>query len=115
MRTSSEERARSYEDALLRTEQKGIDIVTSLLTEQQVDNLVRSAKAAHGDLLVRILDYHDSFTRKYLAELMRRSNVREVGYFPSVFEDLDVSTLITYHGQSLRYIMLRPPPRAPGN
>jgi hypothetical protein len=113
--TSSEERARSYEDALLRTEQKGIDIVTSLLTERQVDNLVRSAQVARGDLLVRILDYHDSFTRKYLAELERRSNVREVGYFPSVFEDLDVSTLITYHGQSLRYIMLRPPPRAPGN
>jgi hypothetical protein len=114
MRASTEQRARSYEDALVRSEQKVISIALPLLTEVQVNYAMQSAAFVDGELLARISDYHDSFTRKYLAELKRRTNAREIGYFPSVFEGYDVSTLIAYHALSFRYLLISPAPPAPG-
>jgi hypothetical protein len=58
---------------------------------------------------VRIIDFHDSFTKKHLEELERRTNWREVGYFPSLFKGFDVNTMITYHSWTYRYLSLSPP------
>jgi hypothetical protein len=113
MPVSVEQRSRDYERAVSLDQQVGVGAITPLLTEGLVNGLVRQASANDGDLLARILDYHDSFTRTYLAELKRRADAREVGYFPSVFEGFDVSTLVTYHGASLRYVLLRPAAPAP--
>jgi len=114
MRGTTEQRARSYEDALMKTQQTPVGLVLSLLTEFQVDYVSQSTAAASGDLLMRLIDFHDSFTRKHLAEVRQREVVREVGYFPSVFEGFHESTLIAYHAPSIRYLLIRPPSPAPG-
>jgi len=78
-----------------------------------MNTMLRTAATSDHDVLLRVADYHDSFTKKNLEELKRRTNWREVGYFPSVFEGFDVSTLIAYHAVSFHYLLLRVPSAAP--
>ena len=72
--------------------------------------LVQLAGTLDQDVLLRIPDYHDAFTKRHLEELERRTNWREVGYFPSVFEGEDVNTMIAYHSVSFRYLFVRGAP-----
>jgi hypothetical protein len=110
MRTTTAQRASNYEFGLMRSMRHPIDGAISLITDGQLDYMIRQAASADHDELLRIPDYHDSFTKKHLAELKRRTNWREVGYFPSIFEGYDVSTLIAYHSVSFRYLLLRAGP-----
>jgi hypothetical protein len=71
--------------------------------------MIELDKDPKGDYLVRVEDYHDSFTKKYISELKRRTKWIEVGYFPSVFEGYDVSTLVSFHALSYHYLFLRGP------
>lgn len=109
MRVSPEQRAVNYELLLSRTVRR-IDGTMSLITDGQLNYMMRLAATSDHDMLLRVADYHDSFTKKHLAELERRTNWREVGYFPSVLEGYDVSTLIAYHAVSYRYLLLRAAP-----
>ncbi|HUB83925.1 MAG TPA: glycosyltransferase family 39 protein [Bryobacteraceae bacterium] len=108
MRGTPERRAFRYEIALQQTLGHRLDGSISLFMDSQLDTMIQTA-AAGRDMLVRVPDYHDSFTKKHLEELQKRTAWRQAGYFPSVFEDFDVSTLIAYHGVSLRYLLLRAP------
>jgi hypothetical protein len=110
MRASTEQRAVDYQMGLLMKVRNRIDYATAVVADGQLDFMMRLAKNAKSDLLVRLEDYHDSFTKKHLEELERRTNWREVGYFPSLFEGFDVSTLITYHSISYRYVLIRVTP-----
>lgn len=110
MRTTTAQRASTYELGLMRSMRRPIDGAISLITDGQLEYMVRQAATTDHDELLRIPDYHDSFTRKHLAELERRTNWREVGYFPSVFEGLNVNTIIAYHSVSFRYLLLRAGP-----
>jgi hypothetical protein len=67
------------------------------------------ASASHDDVLVRIFDFHDDYTQKFLRDLKRCTNAREVGYIPSLFPDFSVNTILTYHAPAFRYIRLSPP------
>jgi hypothetical protein len=106
MRISPELRARNYELQLFRTVRK-IDGTMSLFTGEQMNTMTRLAATSGHDLLLRVPDYHDSFTKSHLAELEQRTNWREAGYFPSVLEGYGVSTMIAYHAVSYRYLLLR--------
>lgn len=114
MRGTNVERARSYEDSLQISLHKGLDGANGLINGQQLESLVKAAGFTNGELLIRLVDYHDSFTKMRLAELERRTNTREVGYFPSLFEGYSVNTMIAYHSESYRYLLLLPPSPAPG-
>jgi uncharacterized membrane protein len=111
MRISPDQRALNYEVHLFRTVRK-IDGTMALFTDEQLNTMMRLAATADHNTLIRIADYHDSFTKRHLAELERRTNWREAGYFPSVFEGYGVSTLIAYHAVSYRYLLLRVTPPA---
>jgi hypothetical protein len=112
MRVGSEQRALSYELSLFRTVRK-VDGTMPVFTDAQLNYLIQLAATLDQDALIRVPDYHDSFTKKHLAELERRTTWREVGYFPSVLEGYDVSTLIAYHALSYRYLLFRVAPHAP--
>ncbi len=112
MRTNSEIRAAQYQLGILRSVRNQIDYVQGLVNDVQLDAMVKLAENPQGDYLIRLVDYHDDFTRKNLEELRRRTKWREVGYFPSLFEGMDVNTLIAYHSWDYRYMFLAGPHRA---
>ncbi len=107
---STEDRAKSYEDALLRKSGYKIAEVSSLLGDERVEHFTRLAEDSDAALLVRILDYNDPFTVHWMAELSRRVRLEQLGYFPSLFPNLSPSTLIVYHSPALRYLLLAPKP-----
>lgn len=109
MRTTTERRSFDDQLRLLRRVRGRIDYNTGLATDKQLADMIQLGKTAQHDFLVRVLDFHDSFTRKHLEELERQTNWREVDYFPSLFEGFDVSTLIAYHSVSYRYLFLQVP------
>lgn len=109
MRTSYDERTKDYEKALLRTQKAPLVATSSLLAEYQVQHLAELAIASQGDILVRIFDFHDPYTQKFLGDLKRCANAREVGYVPSLFPHFSVNTILTYHAPAFRYIRLSPP------
>ena len=109
MRTTTERRSFDDQLRLLMSVRERIDYNTGLATDRQLADMIQLGKTAQHDLLVRVVDFHDSFTRKHLEELERQTNWREVDYFPSLFEGFDVSTLIAYHSVSYRYLFLRVP------
>jgi len=109
MRTTTERRSFDDQLRLLRRVRGRIDYNTGLATDKQLADMIQLGKTAQHDFLVRVLDFHDSFTRKHLEELERQTNWREVDYFPSIFEGFDVSTLIAYHSVSYRYLFLQVP------
>jgi len=108
MRADTEQRAANYQVHMLVTVRNRIDFVTTLVTDAQLQQMIQLDRDPKGDYLVRMDDFHDSFTRKHLEELKQRTKWIEVGYFPSVFESFDVSTLIAYHAVSYRYLFLHP-------
>jgi hypothetical protein len=110
MRTSPEIRVLQYQVGVMRAVRPRIDYVQGLTNDDQLDAMFQLAKAPKTDCLMRLVDYNDSFTRKNLEEVKRRTNWREVGYFPSLFEGMDVNTLIAYHSWAYRYMFL---PAAP--
>jgi Dolichyl-phosphate-mannose-protein mannosyltransferase len=112
MRASPEQRALNYESSLMTTVGK-IGGTMPLFTDGQFNYLMQLAATLDQDALLRVPDYHDAFTKKHLEELERRTNWREVGYFPSVFEGFDVNTMIAYHSVSFRYLFVRAAPPAP--
>lgn len=112
MPTPTEARARDYETALATRLGYPIGSHTHLLTNQMVKDLVQRAEGAPSGLLVRVLDYRDSFTQKNMLDLTARTGARQVGYFPSIFENFSVNTLITYHSPALRYVLVPPRPGA---
>jgi hypothetical protein len=106
MATSTEERAKKYEENLLNQTGKSIDEIDTLLSDQQVSHLIDVAGQSERTILVRVLDYNDPFTVRNIDELGRHVQVKQVGFFPSLFTDLQASTLHTYHSHSLRYLLL---------
>jgi hypothetical protein len=109
MRTTYEERTKDYEKALSRTQGLPVAATSSLLATSQVQRLAEMAIASQGDILVRIYDFNDAFTKKFLHDLKRCANARQVGYVPSLFPDFWVNTILTYHAPAFRYIRLSPP------
>jgi hypothetical protein len=109
MRTTTERRSFDDQFRLLMRVRDRIDYNTGLATDRQLADMIQLGKTAQHDFLVRVEDFHDSFTRKHLEELERQTNWRQVDYFPSLFEGFDVSTLISYHSVSYRYLFLRVP------
>jgi hypothetical protein len=109
MRTSYDERTKDCEKALLRTQGLTVAATSSLLAAHEVQHLAALAIASQGDILVRILDFHDPYTQKFFRDLKRCTNAREVGYVPSLFPYLSVNTILTYHAPAFRYIRLSPP------
>jgi hypothetical protein len=109
MRTSYEERTKNYEKALLRTQGLPVAATSSLLATSHVQHLAEMAIASQGDILVRIFDSHDPFTKKFLLDLKRCANARQVGYVPSLFPHFSTNTILTYHAPAFRYLRLSPP------
>jgi hypothetical protein len=109
MRADTGQRAENYQVHLLTTIPNQINFVCAMVSEDQLKAMIELDKDPKGDYLVRVEDYHDSFTKKYISELKRRTKWIEVGYFPSVFEGYDVSTLVSFHALSFRYLFLRGP------
>jgi hypothetical protein len=58
---------------------------------------------------VRIFDFNDPYTQKFLGDLKRSASARQVGYVPSLFPHFSVNTILTYHAPAFRYIRLSPP------
>jgi hypothetical protein len=112
MRTNTEERGMQYQIGILRTVRDRIDYVQALTTDAQLNAMIGLAEDPKGDYLIRLVDYHDDFTKKNLAELERRTAWREVGYFPSLFEGMNVNTMVAYHSWSYRYMFFADPRRA---
>lgn len=109
MRRDYDERTKDYEKVLLRTQGVPLAATSSLLAAHQVQQLAEMAIASRGDILVRIFDFNDPYTRKFLRDLNRCTNTREVGYVPSLFPDFSVNTILTNHAPAFRYIRLSPP------
>jgi hypothetical protein len=109
MRTSYDERTKDYEKALLRSQGLPLAASSSLLAASQVQYLAEMAIASQGDTLVRIFDFNDPFTQKFLLDLKRCANARQVGYVPSLFPQFSVNTILTYHAPAFLYIRLSPP------
>jgi Dolichyl-phosphate-mannose-protein mannosyltransferase len=113
MRDNPGRRSIPYEIALQQTLRNKIYGTISLFTDAQFDTMLKATPTAGHDILVRVTDYHDSFTKRHLEELLKKTDWREVGYYPDVFPDFAVSTLIAYHATSFHYMMRRftPPSR----
>jgi hypothetical protein len=109
MRADTGQRAADYQVHLLMTVPSQIHFVCAMVTDVHLRGMIGLDKDPKGDYLVRVDDYHDSYTRKYMEELKRRTRWVEVGYFPSVFEGYDVSTLISFHALSYHYLFHRGP------
>jgi hypothetical protein len=109
MRADTGQRATDYQVHMLMTVPNQIQFVCAMVSDDQLKAMIKLDKDPKGDYLVRVEDYHDSFTKKYISELKRRTKWIEVGYFPSVFEGYDVSTLVSFHALSFRYLFLRGP------
>jgi hypothetical protein len=109
MRTSPEIRAVEYQRGVFDSVGRGMDYVQALVNDVQFNAMIQLAQEPRHDYLVRLVDYHDDFTRKNLEELRRRTNWREVGYFPSLFDGMSVNTLIAYHSWAYRYLFLPGP------
>jgi hypothetical protein len=112
MATTTEARAKTYEEALLKSTGKSIDEVGGMVGDDQVVHMINLAESYDRSVLIRVLDYNDPFTARNISELGRHVRVQQVGYFPSLFANLQTSTLHTYHSQSLRYLLLSRPPGA---
>jgi hypothetical protein len=110
MPTSTEDRARLYEQQLTSRVGYPIGRHTHLLSTPVTAEFAQQAAAMSDALLLRVLDYHDSYTAKHVADLLAAAHSRQVGYFPSVFESFSVNTLITNHSPAFRYLLLSPPP-----
>lgn len=80
---------------------------TDLLAGPMVDAVEARLPDGGGPLLVVVHDYHDAFTRDHLRLLAERCAVRELGVLPSLYGDLPVCTLLTYHNRTLRYLEVR--------
>jgi hypothetical protein len=109
MRADTGQRAANYQVHILMTVPNQIHFVCAMVSDDQLKAMIELDKDPKGDYLVRVEDYHDSFTKKYISELKRRTKWIEVGYFPSVFEGYDVSTLVSFHALSYHYLFLRGP------
>jgi 4-amino-4-deoxy-L-arabinose transferase-like glycosyltransferase len=109
MRADPEHRAANYQRHLVMTLRHRVDFFCAMVSENQVKAMGLLDKDPKVDYLFRVEDYHDSFTKKYMEELKRQTKWTEVGYFPSVFEGYDVSTLVSFHALSYRYLFLRGP------
>jgi hypothetical protein len=109
MRTGYDERTKDYEKVLLRTQGLPVAAATTLLSTDEVQHLAEMAIKSQDDLLIPIFDFNDSYTRKFLGDLKRCANAREVGYIPSLFRHFAVNTILTYHAPAFRYIRLSPP------
>jgi hypothetical protein len=109
MPTGYDERTKDYEKVLFRTQGLPVAATTSLLAASYVQQVAELAVASQSDVLVRIFDFHDAYTLKFLQDLKRCTNAREVGYVPSLFPQFSVNTILTYHAPAFRYIRLSPP------
>jgi hypothetical protein len=92
MRTGYDERTKDYEKVLLRTQGLPVAAATTLLSTDEVQHLAEMAIKSQDDLLIPIFDFNDSYTRKFLGDLKRCANAREVGYIPSLFRHFAVNT-----------------------
>lgn len=111
MPTTTEQRARDYERDLTNRVGVPIGVYAHLLNTGMVDHFTHQAAGSSVAVLVRILDYHDSYTRTHLEDLIARTGARQVGYFPSLFHGFSVNTMVTYHSPALRYVLLPPAER----
>jgi hypothetical protein len=107
-------RCQEYQSAILRRVQRPqIDLALGLVYQAQLNEMVTLAQNPQHDYLFRVIDTHDDFTKAHLEELRRRTRWREVGYFPSLFEGMEINTLIAYHSYSYRYLFLPGPDNVP--
>jgi hypothetical protein len=109
MRPANQERVDRYQQTLMARQQLTIESAHMLLTPYHVDEVAALAAGSQRDVLVPVLDYHDGYTKKNLAALKQRLNVKEVGYLHSLFPHFSPSTLIAYHSPSLHYLRLSRP------
>jgi hypothetical protein len=108
MANSWEGRTRDYERSLMKTQGLPVALTRYLATRDDVQSVVESAFRSEHDILVRIPDFHDDFTRKFLPKLETFASGHEVGYFPSLFPNFSVNTILVYHTPTVRYIRLSP-------
>jgi hypothetical protein len=103
-------RAKDYEKVVERKVGSRIEGTTWLINTEGMDVAIDLATQKEQGVLLRVPDYNDAFTAHNLTELARRVQMQQVGYFPSVFGDLPVSTLNVYHSAAFRYLLLRSKP-----
>lgn len=108
MANTWDERIGNYERLLLKTQGLPVTLTSSLLNRYDVQYMEESAFGSSNDILVRILDFHDDFTRSLLPKLETSLAGHEVGCFPSLFPDFAVNTILVYHTPTVRYIRLSP-------
>jgi hypothetical protein len=109
MPTNSDERAKGYERNLLKRVNRPLEKTGRLVAEEDANNLIDIAEEDSRGVLVRVDDFNDPFTVHYVAELGRHLRAEQVGFFPSVFRNISVSTLQYYHSPAFRYLLLKPP------
>lgn len=110
MAPASEDRKKEYEKNLLNKTGRPIAETTLLISKETIGHMIALVEGDDRGVLVRVVDYKDPFTAHNLAELGRHVQVQQVGYFPSLFENLSVSTLHVYHSPAFRYLLLRSRP-----
>jgi hypothetical protein len=109
MKVSSEDRVKEYEGNLVKKVGLPVEKAGSILYPLQLDSFADLAEDHPQGVLVRLDDYNDVYTEYHLSELRRRAQAQEVGFFPSAFGSLPVTTLQPYHSPAFRYLVLRPP------
>ena len=79
------------------------------MTPAALDEVAAHFRTGHAPLLVRVADYRDEPSARYLRLFTERFDARVVGNDEGAFPDIPTSTLLTYHSPHESYFLVLGP------
>ena len=79
------------------------------MTPAALDEVSGRLRTGHAPLLVRVADYRDEPSARYLRLFTERFDARVVGNDEGAFPDIPTSTLLTYHSPHESYFLVLGP------
>jgi hypothetical protein len=80
--------------------------IEAILNSEPVDRIVAHFEHGGGPIILRVVDYHDEWSRRYGATLPVRLNVEQIAEYGSTFPDVPGCTLHTYNSWTDRYYVV---------
>jgi hypothetical protein len=79
------------------------------MTPAALDEVAAHFRTGQAPLLVRVADYRDEPSARYLRLFTERFDARVVGNDEGAFPDIPTSTLLTYHSPHESYFLVLGP------
>ena len=101
----TQRRSQSFEARLHRKWRLPVVQATFIVPQQVWLTSNEITKLTDGPVILKVVDYGDPFTARYLAEFEADWRLKMIGVCPSVFPDVPASTLQTNLSPSFRYFV----------